>query len=234
MRAVRVAPGKRIGPELVRGLRCRGAASPRKRIVPTGRFHHGLSAALLAAGLALSGAVRAEPYKCFDERGRITYSDAPCISAVPPRPDASEIGPITREQALAFMASFDNALARLDLERVLDHFADDAVVQIRIKSQRAGGSVTAGKAEFRRLLFAAKDGFWEYRLRRANVEVKVLPDASQAEVESELTEWWRDPGGAMTAKSREVYVVEMRRGRPKATALHVDTRDPEPQIRQQR
>ena len=207
---------------------------PWKCIVPNGRSRRYLTAAALAAGLSMPAAGRTEPYKCFDERGLITYSDSPCVSTVPPRPAPDEIGPITREQALAFMASLDNAWSRLDFERVLDHFAEDAVINIRVKSQRAGGSMTAGKAEFRRLLRQLKDGYWDYRLRRANVEVKLPGDASQAEVESELTEWWKDPGGAMTAKSREVYMVEMRRGRPKATSLQIESRGPEPQVRQQR
>jgi ketosteroid isomerase-like protein len=189
-------------------------------------------AAAIAACLALPCAGHAQLFKCFDEKGRITYSDSPCISSVPPRPDPGEVGRITREQALAFMSSFDKALARWDFERVVDHFADDALIQVQVKAHRAGGSGTVGKAEFRRLLRDSRDKFWDYRLQRTIVGVNVMSDGSQAEVDSELTEWWKDPGGAVTAKSRETYTIEMRAGRPRATALHIVTRGPEPQVRQ--
>jgi ketosteroid isomerase-like protein len=193
----------------------------------------GARAAALAACLALPCMGHAQLYKCFDEKGRITYSDSPCISSVPPHPGPGEVGKVTREQALAFMASFDRALARVDFDRVIAHFADDALIQIQVKSQRSGGSATIGKAEFRRLLRQARNSFWDYRLQRTIVEVKVMSDGSQAEVESDLTEWWKDPGGAVTVKSKETYTVEMRAGGPRATALHVVTRDPEPQVKTQ-
>jgi ketosteroid isomerase-like protein len=189
----------------------------------------GARAAAIAACLALPCTGQAQLFKCFDERGRITYSDSPCISSVPPRPGPGEIGRVTREQALAFMSSFDKALARWDFERVIEHFADDALIQVQVKAQRSGGSGTVGKAEFRRLLRESKDSFWDYRLQRTIVDVKLMSDGSQAEVESDLTEWWKDPGGAVTAKSRETYTIEMRAGGPRATALHIVTRGPEPQ-----
>jgi hypothetical protein len=155
----------------------------------------GARAAAIAACLALPCTGQAQLFKCFDERGRITYSDSPCISSVPPRPGPGEIGRVTREQALAFMASFDKALARWDFARVIEHFADDALIQVQVKAQRSGGSGTFGKAEFRRLLRESKDSFWDYRLQRTIVDVKLMSDGSQAEVESDLTEWWKDPRG---------------------------------------
>jgi ketosteroid isomerase-like protein len=201
--------------------------------VPIGKSTRAVHTAAIAACLVLPGIGHAQMFKCFDATGQITYSDSACVSSVPQRPGQAEIGTINRQQALGFMASFDKALARLDFERMLDHFADDAVIHVRVKSQRGGGSMAVGKAEFRRRLYEAKDRLWDYRLQRSNVEIKVLPDGTQAEVQSDLTEWWRDPGGAMTVKSRETYIVELRRGRPKASGLQVVTRDPEPQVRQQ-
>jgi len=190
-------------------------------------------AAVVAACLALPGISHAQLFKCFDEKGRITYSDSACISSIPQRPARAEAGTLTREQVLAFMASFDKALARTDFEGVIEHFADDAVIHVQVKSQRGGGSASVGKAEFRRMLHEAKDSFWDYHLQRSNVEVKILSDGTQAELQSDLTEWWKDPGGAVTVKSKETYVIELRRGRPKATGLQVVTKDPEPQVRQQ-
>lgn len=190
----------------------------------------GARAAAIAVCLALPGVGHGQLFKCFDEKGRITYSDSPCISFVPPRPAPGEVGKVTREQALAFMASFDKALARVDFERVIQHFADDALIQVRVKAQRSGGSGTVGKAEFRRMLRESKNRFWDYRLQRTIVDVKVLSDGSQAEVESDLTEWWKDPGGAMITKSKETYTIEMRVGGPRATELHIVTRGPEPQV----
>lgn len=198
--------------------------------MPPALSRMGARAAAIAACLALPCTGQAQLFKCFDEKGRITYSDSPCISSVPARPGPGEIGRINREHALAFMSSFDRALARWDFEGVIEHFADDAVIQVQVKAHRAGGSGTVGKAEFRRLLRDSKDRFWDYRLQRTIVDVKVMSDGSQAEVESDLIEWWKDPGGAVTAKSRETYTIEMRAGRPRATALHVVTRGPEPQV----
>ena len=201
--------------------------------MPIGKPIRAVRVAAIAACLVLPGAGHAQLFKCFDEKGQITYSDSVCVSSVPQRPAQTQVGTITREQALGFMQSFDKALARLDFERLLEHFADDAVIQVRVKSQRSGGSTTVGKAEFRRLLRGTKDSYWDYRLQRSNLEVRVQPDGTQAEIQSDLTEWWKDPGGAMTAKSKETFVVELRSGRPKATGLQVVTRDPEPQVRQQ-
>jgi ketosteroid isomerase-like protein len=192
-----------------------------------------MGACAVIACLAAPCAGDAQLFKCYDEKGRITYSDSPCISSVPPRPGAGALARISREQALSFMASFDKALARVDFDRVLDHFSDDALIQVQVKSQRSGGSGTVGKAEFRRLLREAKDGFWDYRLQRTIVDVKLGTDGTQAEIQSDLIEWWKDPGGAMTVKSKETYTVEMRGGRPRAIGLHVVTRDPEPQVRSQ-
>lgn len=202
--------------------------------MPARLWTKGARAIAIAVCLAVPCVGHAQLFKCFDEKGRITYSDSPCISAVPPRPGPGAVGKISREQALAFMASFDKALARVDFDRVVEHFADDALIQVQVKSQRSGGSGSIGKAEFRRLLREAKDSFWDYRLQRNVVEVRLTSDGSQVEVQSDLTEWWKDPGGAMTVKSKETYTIEMRAGRPRATALHVVTRDPEPQVMPQR
>ena len=172
-------------------------------------------------------APRQEPYKCIDA-GMVVYSDAPCVSATAAIPGQQLGGDLKREQVQQFLESFDRTAGRRDWNAVADLIADDAVIQIQ-RSPSRGGRSAIGKAEYRRLLTESGSKRRDYSLRRENVEIEMHPDGFRAQVESKLTQFWLDPGGALMITSQESWVIEPRGGRPRIVIMDVVERDPKPQ-----
>jgi len=117
----------------------------------------------------------------------------------------------------------------MDWAAVAAYLADDAVIDVRIKSSRKPARATVGKAQYQRLVTEMKDRISRYSSRREDVQVTVHGDALGAEVESKLTERWQDPGGAMMATSHERWLVESRGGKLRITVLDIVTGEPQPQ-----
>jgi ketosteroid isomerase-like protein len=166
-------------------------------------------------------------YKCVD-RGVTVYSDAPCMS-VTGATNSAPRDKLSQEQVLALVQALDKAVARMDWAAVAAYLADDAVIDVRIKSSRKPRRATVGKAQYHRLVTEMKDKISRYSSRREDVQVTVHGDALGAEVESKLTERWQDPGGAMMATSRERWLVESRGGKLRIAVLDIVTGEPQPQ-----
>jgi hypothetical protein len=166
---------------------------------------------------------RPEPYKCIDA-GRVVYSDAPCVSSI------GEVagGSLSRAQVLGLLDSFDRSAGRRDWNGLAGLIADDAVIQIQ-RSPARGGRSSVGKAEFRRLLNESGSDKRNYSLRRENVQIELHPDGYRAQVDSKLTQFWLDPGGALMVTSEETWVVEPRGGQPRIVIMDILERDPKPQ-----
>jgi hypothetical protein len=198
-------------------------------LVSPSRWRCRAAAAGVLVGLATGGQPEARAhalYKCID-KGVTIYSDAPCVSTTGPSGASAER--LTQPQVLALVQAVDRAAARMDWESRVAFLADDAVIDIRIRSSRNRGQATISKAEYRRLINEVRDKISSYALRREDVQVTIHPDGYRAEVESKLTERWQDPGGAMMATSRERWLVEVRGGRPRITALDAVMSEPQPQ-----
>ncbi len=170
---------------------------------------------------------RPEPYKCVDA-GMVVYSDAPCVSATAAIPGQQLGADLKREQVQQLLDSFDRTAGRRDWNGVSDLIAEDAVIQIQ-RSPSRGGRSAIGKAEFRRLLNENGAKRRDYSLRRENVGIELHPDGYRAQVESKLTQFWLDPGGALMITSQETWVVEPRGGRPRIIIMDIVERDPKPQ-----
>lgn len=164
-------------------------------------------------------------YKCV-ESGVTVYSDAPCMSSTASRHDGEQL---TQRQVLALIEAVDRAGARMDWEGQAAYLADDAVIDVRIKSSRRPGRATVSKTQYRRLVDEARHKISNYSLRRDEVRVSVHPNGHRADVESKVSERWLDPGGAMMSTSRERWVVESRAGKPRITILDIVTGEPQPQ-----
>jgi len=171
-------------------------------------------------------APRQEPYKCIDA-GMVVYSDAPCVSATASIPGQLS-GDLKREQVQQLLESFDRTAARGDWNGVVNLIADDAVIQIQ-RSPSRGGRSSVAKPEYRRLLNESGLKKRDYALRRENVEIQMHPDGFRAQVESKLTQFWLDPGGALMITSQESWVIEPRGGRPRIVIMDIVERDPKPQ-----
>ena len=183
-------------------------------------------------GLGLSGALAhfpgaaAQHYKCVDA-GVAVYSDAPCASA--PRSNPDQAGTLSRAQVLSLLAAIDNAAARLDWNATADYYADDAVIEIEIKSSKWPFKTTVGREEYRRLLKDTYQKIRQYSSGRDKVEISVFPDSRRAEVRCVLVERWLDPGGPMMSKSEQVALVELRNGRPLLILTRIVSSEPKPQ-----
>jgi hypothetical protein len=164
-----------------------------------------------------------EPYKCIDA-GRVIYSDAPCVSST----GSVAGGSLSRAQVAGLLASFDRSAGRMDWNGLAGLIADDAVIQIQ-RSPSRGGRSAVGKAEFRRLLNESGGRKRNYSLRRENVQIELHPDGYRAQIDSKLTQFWLDPGGALMVTSEETWVVEPRGGRPRIVIMDILERDPKPQ-----
>jgi len=170
---------------------------------------------------------RLEPYKCIDA-GMVVYSDAPCVSATAAIPSGQLGASLKREQVLQLLESFDRTAERRDWNGLAGLIAEDAVIQIQ-RSPSRGGRSAIGKAEYRRLLNESGAKMRDYSLRRENVEIEIHPDGYRAQVDSKLTQFWIDPGGALMVTSQETWVVEPRGGRPRIVIMDILERDPKPQ-----
>jgi hypothetical protein len=193
-----------------------------------------LSAVLAGGALAARTASRKaappprqEPYKCIDA-GMVVYSDAPCVSATGGAPGGQAGASLSRGQVLQLLESFDRSAGRMDWSGLAGLIADDAVIQIQ-RSPSRGGRTSVGKAEFRRLLNESGGKMRNYSLRRENVQVEMHPDGYRAQIDSKLTRFWLDPGGALMVTSEETWVVEPRGGRPRIVIMDILERDPKPQ-----
>jgi hypothetical protein len=170
---------------------------------------------------------RPEPYKCIDA-GMVVYSDAPCVSATAAIPSEQLGAGLKREQVLQLLESFDRTAGRRDWNALAGLIAEDAVIQIQ-RSPSRGGRSAIGKAEYRRLLNETGSKMRDYSLRRENVEIEIHPDGYRAQVDSKLTRFWLDPGGALMVTSEESWVVEPRGGKPRIVIMDIVERDPKPQ-----
>jgi hypothetical protein len=168
-----------------------------------------------------------EPYKCIDA-GMVVYSDAPCTSATGGTSADLAGVRLTREQVVHLVDSFDRSAGHQDWNALAGYVADDAVIQIQ-RSPSRGGHSAMGKAEYRRLLSENSHKMRNYALHRENVQVEVHPDGYRAQVDSKLTQYWLDPGGALMVTSQETWVVEPRGGRLRIVIMDILERDPKPQ-----
>jgi Domain of unknown function (DUF4124) len=185
-----------------------------------------LAAALLGLHMPAANAL----YKCFDSSGKVTYSDSPCpVQAPPTRRDNPKGARLTEKQVLAMLQVVDKAAMRMDVDGALSYMAEDVVIDLKMRTSRGAGHGTIGKRDYRRLWLESKDKIRNYRIRRDSVRVTINVEGTSADVSSNITETWDDPGGPMMLSASEDSIIELRAGKPRVRWIYYVFGEPKPQ-----
>jgi Domain of unknown function (DUF4124) len=179
-------------------------------------------------------------YKCRNANGTVIYADAPCsfeaaASSTARNEDGGASSPppaggLTEKQVRALMTEYDNAARRLDADAMLGLLSDDARVEIYVRRAGATGRRTFRKNEYAKFMRDALSGVSGYASRRENLHIALAPTGMQAEVNSRISEDWRQAGQALTRVSDEQYLIELRDGKPRVVWVHV-TSTGEPRVK---
>lgn len=185
----------------------------------------------LAVGFA-SHAASPGFFKCKNAQGKVIYSDTPCstqfaagsgegASGAGSRPRSGDAGALTEKQIRAMLLEYDHAMQRLDADAVLGLMSDDARVEVYLRRGGATGRRSFRKNEYAKFMRDSLRDISEYTSRRESLHVAVSPNGMQGEVNSRISEDWRQAGQALTMASDEQYLVELREGKPKFVWVHV-------------
>jgi hypothetical protein len=117
----------------------------------------------------------------------------------------------------AFTAKIDEATARCDVDTVVDHVAELAI--ITLNQNQSGGMriLRMNKTKYREFLTIACTGIENYRSSRANEKISI--DGDQATITAEITETMTVKGQEISAKTRERAIVESIDGKLMLTQL---------------
>jgi hypothetical protein len=117
----------------------------------------------------------------------------------------------------AFTAKIDDATARCDVDAVVGHVAELAMLTLN-KNENGGMRILRmNKSKYRQFLTLMCSGTLDYRYARTNEKISI--DGDQAIITADVTETWVDQGREITAKSREKATVESIDGKLMLTQL---------------
>jgi hypothetical protein len=188
---------------------------------------------LLSLALAtVSHTAFAGLYKCKNAQGKVIYSDTPCSIQAAAKPDEGsanagsrpapgDAGKLTEKQIRGLMAEYDTAAKRLDANAMVSLLSDDAMIEIYVRRAGGTGRRTFRKYEYAKFLRNGLDDISDYASRRENINIALSPSGVQAEVNSRISEDWRQGGQMLTAASDEQYLIELRDGKPRFVWVHV-------------
>jgi len=198
--------------------------------------HAGLSSAiktpqfvaLLGGMLVLATPVAsscASLHKCLDAHGNVGYSDTFCAGQRPQDSlaPAQRTAILTSKQIQAMLAASDQATARLDVEKMMSFFSDDARIEIVVRKGNRTGRRTLRKRELAQMAKRHKDDTSGYSLRREGMLIDITPSGTQAEVRSTLIQTWRAGDHAVTMTSDEQHLIEVRDGKPQIVYAYTIT-----------
>lgn len=172
--------------------------------------------ARLALALILIGAA-AKAWamtKCVDAQGRVSYSDTLCPTRVlQAQDDAGSGRKITKREVEAMIAASDQAQRRFDVDAMMSFFADDAQIEVVVRSGHRTGRRALRKPELAVIAKRHRDDFTDYKFQRQNTLIEISPNGMQAEVRSTLIETWRSGGQMVTMTSEEQDLLELRNGK---------------------
>jgi ketosteroid isomerase-like protein len=198
---------------------------------------------LLSLALAtVSHTAVAGLYKCKNAQGKVIYSDTPCSiqAAASPdegranagsRPGPGDAGKLTEKQIRGLMTEYDTAAQRLDANAMLSLLSDDAMIEIYVRRAGGTGRRTFRKYEYAKFMRNALDNISDYASRRESMHIALAPSGMQAEVNSRISEGWRQSGQMLTMASDGQYLIELRAGKPRFVWVHV-TSTGEPHAKQ--
>jgi hypothetical protein len=171
---------------------------------------------LTIAGVALmifmDASAEASLHKCVDGQGQITYSDTLCPETRnSQRPPAGSDSPrrISTDQVKAMIAASDDATRRMDVDKIMSYYAEDATIELVTRVGHRTGRQFMRKKELAAIAKRHKDDVKEYRMRRENLAIDVTSTGTQAEMRSTVIEDWRDNGRPLTMTSEEQNLIEL-------------------------
>ena len=175
---------------------------------------------LTIAGVALmifmDTSAEASLHKCVDGKGQITYSDTLCPETRnSQRPPVGSDSPrrISTDQVKAMIAASDDATRRMDVDKIMSYYAEDATIELVTRVGHRTGRQFMRKKELAAIAKRHKDDVKEYRMRRENLAIEVTSTGTQAEMRSTVIEDWRDNGRPLTMTSEEQNLIELRDGK---------------------
>jgi len=143
-------------------------------------------------------------HKCIDAEGKITYSDALCPgSRRSERPPATtdNARTISSEQIKAMIAASDEATRRMDLDKIMSYYAEDATIEMVTRVGHRTGRQFMRKKEMAAIAKRHKDDVTEYHMRREKLFIDIASSGMQAETRSTVIEDWRQNGQPVTMTS---------------------------------
>jgi ketosteroid isomerase-like protein len=164
----------------------------------------------------MDASAEASLHKCVDGQGQITYSDTLCPGTRnSQRPPAGSYGPrrISTDQIKAMIAASDDATRRMDVDKIMSYYAEDATIELVTRVGHRTGRQFMRKKELAAIAKRHKDDVKEYRMRRENLAIDVTSTGTQAEMRSTVIEDRRDNGRPLTMNSEEQKLIELRDGK---------------------
>ena len=117
----------------------------------------------------------------------------------------------------AFTAKMDEATARCDIDTVIDHIAELAIITLNENSSAGMRILRMNKSKYREFLTIVCSGASGYQYARTNEKITI--DGDQAVITAEVAESMVVQGQPITAKTREKVTVESIDGKLMLTQL---------------
>src|SRR4249919_3608733 len=155
-------------------------------------------------------------------RSPIPTRFAPRHATLSVRPRVAIVrGGSARIKSKAMIAASDDATRRMDVDKIMSYYAEDATIELVIRVGRRTGRQFMRKKELAAIARRHKDDVKEYHMRRENLAIDVTSTGTQAEMRSTVIEDWRDNGRPVTMTSEEQHLIEMRDGKLQIVHSHV-------------
>ena len=188
----------------------------------------GVTAALAGAALMffIQPPADASVHKCIDAEGKITYSDALCPSSRrSERPPATtdNARTISSEQIKAMIAASDEATRRMDLDKIMSYYAEDATIEMVTRVGHRTGRQFMRNKEMAAIAKRHKDDVTEYHMRCEKLFIDIASSGMQAETRSTVIEDWRQNGQPVIMTSEEQNLIELRDGKLQIVHSYVIT-----------
>jgi ketosteroid isomerase-like protein len=127
---------------------------------------------------------------------------------------------LTPSGVKAFIASIDAAISRRDVDVIVDHIAEHAVVSATVLMQGQTQTLRMNKLQYRQMLALAWSAASSYEYERSNEKISI--DGNQATVTADVAESMVIQGQPFATKARERATVESLDGKLMLTQLVVN------------
>lgn len=120
------------------------------------------------------------------------------------------------------MAEIDRATDARDVNGVVRHLSENAVITADIESQGQSQRVTLNKTEYTQMLTQAWAAVDTYDYKRSNQKISI--SGGRAVVTADILETVTAQGQTMSTTSAETAVIELVGGKPMVTKVSAKTR----------